>query len=159
MEASTVTCRTVQSSLSAYIDREVPPVELQQIRTHLSMCDACRTEESDLRCLKALLTGIPAPDPSPEFEARLIRSIHRPQFTPRTNYVRVAGPVVVFAGIAAVSMFAAMQVFAHPAQVASQQPRVISDVASSVRRDQVYEASATDPLFGAPVLTAADYGR
>lgn len=154
-----MTCRTVQANLSAYIDREVPPRELQEIRIHLAWCDQCQREESELRGLKALLNDVSAPEPSPDFEARLIMGIHRPYHRPRPNhFVAIGGPVLVFASVAAASMLVVLQ-FAS----AGERPQIAAsigrDLRSDVQRDQVYEAAANDPLYGAPLVTTADYAR
>ena len=152
-------CRTVQASLSAFIDREVPPSELQQIRAHLVNCQQCRQEETDLRYLKTLLNDVATPEPSPDFEARLMIGIHQPYRRNRPNYyVMVAGPVLMFAGVAAASMFVALQVVSSSER--TRPPVTIGrNITSDVQRDQVYEAAANDPLYGAPLVTTADYAR
>jgi anti-sigma factor RsiW len=154
-----VTCRTVQANLSAFIDREVPPAQLQQIRAHLAVCDYCRQEETDLRCLKALLNDVATPDPSPDFEARLMVGIHQPYRPSRPNYyVTIGGPILMFASVAAASMFVALQ-FASNAPPTQTVASIGRDVTSDVQRDQIYEAAANDPLYGAPLVTTADYAR
>jgi hypothetical protein len=55
-------------------------------------------------------------------------------------------------------MFAALQVL-YPRDSVGLHARSHGDLAIDVRRDQIYEASATDPLFGAPVITSVDYAR
>jgi anti-sigma factor RsiW len=159
MEALDVTCRTVQSNLSAFIDREVPPSELQQIRAHLVGCDNCRREEMELRSLKALLNDVSAPEPSPDFEARLMQGIHQPYRPIRPNYVvMIGGPVLMFAGVAAASMFVALQLASAPERYRAS-VSIGRNVTSDVQRDQVYEAATDGPLYGAPLVTTADYAR
>ena len=148
-------CKAVQASLSAFIDREVGPIELMQIRAHLADCAVCGREEQDLRCLKSLLSGIPTPEPDAAFEARLLSGIHRP--AERRMVVRGSrvGSVALYASVAAISMAVTLQYLAvghGPAEVAQQS----HDLSADVRRDQVWEAGASEPRYGAPVIMASD---
>jgi anti-sigma factor RsiW len=154
-----VNCRFVQERLSAFIDRELSNADHYLVRAHLASCDGCKAEETDLRHLKNLLTSVAVPEPSSDFEQRLVDSIHRNASPARFSPIRFAGPALVFASIAAISMVAALR-FAPITQADASQPVHASQtLASDVRRDQVYEATASDPLFGAPMVTAVDYGR
>jgi anti-sigma factor RsiW len=159
MEALSVNCKFVRESLSAYIDRELPSADFYAVRAHLSECFECHSEEQELRSLKNLLSAGAVPEPSSDFEERLLRSIHIAPLPARRDYTRTAGPVLVFASVAAASMFAVLHFISPPSANESGPVYIARDMASDVRRDQVYEAAASDPLFGAPMVTAADYGR
>lgn len=68
-------CKTALGMLSAYLDRELAPVERDAVRAHLADCDGCRTEERELRALKGVLLGVRAPEPAEDFERRLMSSL------------------------------------------------------------------------------------
>lgn len=66
--------------LSAYVDGELRPEEMQEVGAHLSGCAACREELARLRRLKHLLVHLPEVDPGPEvwagLRARLAGAAH-----------------------------------------------------------------------------------
>jgi len=66
--------RHVTEWLSAYHDGEVHGPQLQQVETHLEMCESCRSELAELRSLSALLKESPLPTgmtPTEQFIAQV----------------------------------------------------------------------------------------
>ena len=59
-----MTCATVTSSLSAYLDDALKVAEMRQVSAHLEECLACRQEFAQLRSVQAMVTSLgrhPAP--------------------------------------------------------------------------------------------------
>ena len=50
-----MTCKETQDLLSAYLDRQLTPADLSDVRLHLETCAACRAEEHSLLQLKEAL--------------------------------------------------------------------------------------------------------
>src|ERR1700722_19519541 len=81
-----------QDTLSAFIDRELPPVEQQGIEQHLSTCHACTLRVLSATQLKAATARAGHRfAPPPEALARLTASLHSqsqsksPQTQPKTK--------------------------------------------------------------------------
>jgi len=122
-------------------------------------CAVCSQEETELRCLKAVLCGMPTPEPIPDFERRLLVRVHACEAGAPPFKVVQFSSVVLVAGAAFAFTWMAVHAVAvgrHPS--VTVQGTVINPEAD-LRRDQVYEEAASEPMLGAPVLTAADYGR
>jgi len=147
-------CKTVESRLSAYIDRELGGDELLQIRAHLSSCKSCREEAEGLKALKMLLGSVQCPDPSEDLAQRLTASVLRERFdSPRTNFRASA---FMFAGIAACSMLVTLLLVNVGARHGISNPPVASSNAGGGSRPDA--SSGFDTLDqGSPLLSAANY--
>ena len=51
----------MRALLNAYLDGELHGTRLQEMKLHLSACEACRNELKELRLVSDLLTGRPRP--------------------------------------------------------------------------------------------------
>jgi anti-sigma factor RsiW len=147
-------CRTAQGQISAYLDRELAPNDLMNMRAHLAICENCQSELEALSSLKSMLTSISTPEPEAGFEGRLMRAVlqSRVEEPVRTPVFRFRAQLL-FAGVAACSMLATLGAISwlkgrvEPSSATSQ------SIAFEVRRDQIYAASA-DPSTGAPIGAA-----
>lgn len=142
-------CKNVQSQLSAYLDEELAGREMIEIRDHVSQCRDC---EEELRCvegLKRLLGNTAVPEPSQDFEDRLVSRVL--SATAKPAEVRKIS-FVALTGIAAASMLATLMLLnsmhgeARP--VADQRSNMPYDF---IQRDRAFDASS-DPLSGSPVV-------
>lgn len=70
-------CQTVETRLSAYIDRALARPTRQQLDTHLETCPECRDELTQLETAMAWVRGLPAIEPSPAFLQRVYERIER----------------------------------------------------------------------------------
>jgi anti-sigma factor RsiW len=149
-------CKAFQSRLSAYLDRELSGQELLQMRDHLARCEECRTEEAEIRTLKALLGNLPAPEPSADLADKLCATVLRERmversWTPRRSFFALAG-------VAACSMLATFIVLGlvsdRPADLASGPAP--EELAFEVQRDQVYSIGM-DATEGAPMISFTSY--
>jgi len=68
-------CKQVLLILDSYVDQELQPREMAIVREHLCECRECRMEERESRALKALLGHSDAPEPSVDFEDRLVAHV------------------------------------------------------------------------------------
>ena len=56
-----MTCKETQEYLSAYLDRQLTPADLSEVRLHLEACAACRAEEKSILALKETLRTVKMP--------------------------------------------------------------------------------------------------
>ncbi len=64
-------CRKVQSLISAYVDCELPGVEMLSIRQHLSECSECSFEYESLLRVKRVFGSMAPKTPSPALTERI----------------------------------------------------------------------------------------
>lgn len=150
-------CKTVQTHLSAYLDRELAGDQMLELRAHLNSCTDCREEEASLRSLKSLLGGLPIPDPSPDFEERLTLSLAsaRSVQTSTRNY---RTSVFLFAGVAAGAMAMTLSFLSNSSgQAAAAVARDKSITFEAQRYHEVYNRGAD--AYGGPIITANYDGR
>lgn len=69
----------LQHQLSAYLDGELSPEEMADVRRHLAGCEACAAELEGLRFTKRLLGRLESPTLPRDFAAGLWARIDRPE--------------------------------------------------------------------------------
>lgn len=149
-------CKSVQSQLSSYLDRELSNDEMYAIRAHLSECDGCRREEHELQTLKSLLGGMNAPEPPVGFDDRILRTIE----TGHKPHPHSARPALMFFTAVAVGALG-VAVALSPTSVRTQTEAENShsrDIQSAVARDQAYRESG-DPYGAGAVGIPTGYER
>lgn len=60
-EVGGLTCRDVLARLSAFVDGELPAVELERVQTHLRGCDNCERFGGEFGAVVAALRGLASP--------------------------------------------------------------------------------------------------
>lgn len=70
-----MSCRRVQSRLSAYLDGELPPAERVRVSDHLAGCARCAAEAASLRRTVRLMRTTGGFVPPPDLRARLDLSV------------------------------------------------------------------------------------
>jgi anti-sigma factor RsiW len=144
-------CNSVQTRLSAYLDRELSGNELLELRAHLAECRECRTEETELRNLKLMLGGLEAPQPSDDLCDRLCCAVLQEARKSEQRW-SWRKPLVTFASVAAVSMLATFFILS----VQAPKPALVKqDITSDVAANEAYNM-AVDP-YGAPVVSVSNY--
>jgi anti-sigma factor RsiW len=161
-------CNRIQSLLSAYADRELSGVEMFLVRQHIHECDCCQAEEAELRRVRAVLSSLEIPTPSPDFENRLLSAVFGGQPAPAERRRNRWS-----SGIAAVGLSAAAAVCfiygvrttprsANSHNPIAAPPSVTSSTGESasisLERDSAL-INSSDPLAGPQVALAASYGR
>jgi anti-sigma factor RsiW len=61
----------IAQQLSAYLDAELTPAEMEEVRLHLSECPPCQAELDGLRATKRVLGRLADPEMPPGFVAEL----------------------------------------------------------------------------------------
>jgi predicted anti-sigma-YlaC factor YlaD len=72
-------CRSVQKKLSAYQDRELEPIEQEQVKSHLLSCRDCREQFAELERVWKIVVEFEEIRPDPWFYRQLLRKIEEPR--------------------------------------------------------------------------------
>ena len=64
-------CERMETQCIAYLDGRATPLERHEVDEHLAVCPACRRRLEEFRGVWNILEEVPAPDPSPWFDARI----------------------------------------------------------------------------------------
>jgi anti-sigma factor RsiW len=146
-------CKTVQSHLSAYLDRELSGEEMLDIRAHLSECFVCCEEETELRSLKRLLGRLPAIEPSGDLEQRLLAVVGAAR-TGERKPGRQA-PFVLFAGVTACAMAITLAFLSKSHTTPAEATMQSQDIAFEAQR--IHDYTGGGDAYGAPIVSAASY--
>lgn len=87
----------IQHQLSAYLDGELPPGEMAEVRRHLDDCQTCREELDSLRATKQMLGHLAPPELPRDFAAGLWARIERPG---QRRWIWWPRPAVALAAVA-----------------------------------------------------------
>ncbi len=136
-------CKNAQLLLSAYLDSELTGSEMHRLRKHLSDCDCCRQEETELRTLKSILTDVPQVTPPDDFEERLCSLVFAQKRSDDEGWNR-SWPLV--SGVALITAALTLLVMNHLSDSVQTAPKQGNVVASELRRDQTTLAGA-NPIF------------
>ncbi len=99
-------CRVARRSLVAYLDKDLSPLRVEELETHLARCEGCRAELETLKITLNLLTEESAPVAPEDFLVNLLPRVRirleerqraRTQLLPRFAYVSAAVLVVLVA--------------------------------------------------------------
>lgn len=152
-------CKRVESQLSAFLDGELPGVEMLEIRRHLGRCGACAAEVDSLRALKDLLGGALEPAPGSEFESRLVAHVFTQRESKRIP-TRVAVPAAFLAtALAAAAIVWVLQGPQPDADPLSAGAEAGAQLDLDLQRDQAFYAG-TDPLrTSAPIVPTSYDGQ
>lgn len=78
-------CRKVQNLISAYVDCELPGVEMLAMRQHLSDCPECNSEFEALLRVKRAYGSLAPKTPSPVLAARILYVLDGPPHQPQKH--------------------------------------------------------------------------
>jgi anti-sigma factor RsiW len=149
-------CKNAQSLLSAYLDEELTGREMLDLRAHLGQCAQCSEELKCVQAVRRLLGGSPVPEPSADFEDRLVSSVlAATDLRPAAKKLSL----MTLTGIAAVSMLATMMLLNsmkhEPSAVADQNQDLPFEL---IQQDRAFGAS-TSPFTASPVVSRNFEGR
>jgi anti-sigma factor RsiW len=96
----------IQHDLSAYLDGELPPEEMADVRRHVAQCQACQDELEELRSTKKLLSRLAQPELPPDFARELWSRIE--QKPRQRRWMWLPRPAVALAAIALALVLAAV---------------------------------------------------
>jgi anti-sigma factor (TIGR02949 family) len=139
-----MSCNTVQSKLSAYVDGEMSGLEMQAIRKHVHQCDDCQALVDNLKSVQMVLRGLP---PTPEAPENLPDRISASIKSTRRSYFR-------FALVAAIPLLAFAVIFypRHTPNTTQDRDLVIH---RQLAKDQIFDAG-TDSTSGASLVHYAN---
>ena len=146
-------CKTAQHLLSAYLDAELTGSEMTRLRRHLSDCDCCRQEETELRTLKSLLTDVPVVEPPADFEERLCNLVFAQKRAESEGWNK-SWPLV--SGLALITAALTFFVLNHLSVDAPAQNRQGDVVARELHRDRTSLAGA-NPIMDSTTTMATGY--
>lgn len=151
-----MTCKAVQSLISAYLDEELSGRQMIALRRHLDDCPECAEELKCVESVKQLLGYEQIPAPSDGFEDRLVERV----LAAGAAKDRARVGWIALTGVAAASMLGAALVLnaLHGAQPAPPTSHSDEAMYRMVERDRAFSAS-TDPLVGSPVVPVTFGGR
>ena len=72
-------CRNIQKKLSAYQDKELEPLEQEEVRNHLLSCRSCREQYAELERVWLTLGEFEEIRPDPWFHRQVVRKIREPR--------------------------------------------------------------------------------
>ncbi|MFZ4506992.1 MAG: anti-sigma factor family protein [Fimbriimonas sp.] len=144
-------CNAVRPVLSSYVDDELVPAEMAKVREHLRTCEDCEIEARELARLKQMIGEVTIPDPSADFEERLLRAVNLAQ-------AEEPKPLVLnfwhYAAVAAAVMVMTLGGLQWRRQQLATAPR--EDITFEVQRDQMYSVGS-DATSGSMVVPV-NYG-
>ncbi len=135
-------CSSIEAMLSASLDGELTPDEARACAAHLEACDACRAQHAALVSARAVLRGVPPPQPPPDL----------------LPAIRAAADAEMLGEDAAIALLHAMPAPEPPPDLL---PAIRIAVAAQTRRDRATQAfwgrwrTALGVAAAAAVLLAA----
>lgn len=80
-------CRKVQNLISAYVDCELPGVEMLAVRHHLNECTECNSEYENLLTIKRAFGGLNPRVPNPGLADRIYFQLDQLSETPQEHFL------------------------------------------------------------------------
>ena len=142
-----MSCNTVQSKLSAYIDGEMSGAEMLLTRAHVNSCLQCQSELKSLQSVQMVLRGLPA---GPEPSLMLPSLIQQKVVVTKRNYVRLGLAVAV-----PVAALAAFSLTRSNTQSTHIQDRDLV-INRQLAKDQIFDAG-NDSTSGASLVHYTNY--
>lgn len=101
----TMDCERIEASLLAVVDGRATREQREQVEAHVAACGACALRMERMRAVWTELDRLPAPRPSPAFEARLRARIAAERARPRwlgwmVGNVRLVAAVAALVAVA-----------------------------------------------------------
>ena len=142
-------CELLQKDLFAYLEKELPPIQIQQLDHHISECDECNRILSEFRSMLALIEEQKLIEPRPFAETRIMQGIEsRLEKRQKSNsliIIRILKPAIMSFGAAAALLvgFFIGSDFAETRSAFSQN----NTMTEAVRTDLNVPEFMTDDLF------------
>lgn len=129
----------IERQLSAYLDGELAPAEMAEVRAHLADCDHCRAELEELRACKDLLARLRPIEPPPDLETSLLDGLSS---STRTSWFAWPRPAMALAAVALAGVLVAVPVVrVHRAHLRA------AEVSPDLFVRRAVESSAADPFM------------
>lgn len=148
-----MTCKQIESRLSAYVDQELSHVDSARVRAHLHDCAACNEVAAEMSRVKQLLAAIPEVEVPVGLEDRLQRAVFgEPVRAARRFRIAWAGSAAFVCAFAGAWMW--LQA-ADARDIDLRNQTAQSDF--NLARDQAYAAGG-DPFAGNTVILTSTHG-
>ena len=151
-------CKSIQSRISGYIDRELGTDEAMEVRNHLRDCEACRVEEVSLRKVKSLMQSFTSEEPSDDLADRILANVF---VKPKSEHadMKLARRRVTLAALAAGSLILFGGVYSYrSSQMREARMAKASGIELDIARDRMMLRDG-DLTSGAPIVSASYVGR
>ena len=136
-----MSCNSVKTKLSSYVDGEMSAAELQQVKRHVASCPDCYKQLEQFRGVRTSLRDLDAaPEAPSDLPDRVLRTIK----SSRTNYFKFA-----FA-LAVPVLLAAMIISSRTPKPISNSDRDLT-IKRQLAKDRIFDAG-TDPTSGASLV-------
>ena len=73
--------------LSAFLDGELPPQEMEAVRFHLTLCERCRRQLMVIQQTDQRMKAMPVIEPSRQFERNVWEKIHSMAEKPQNRFI------------------------------------------------------------------------
>ena len=148
-------CPEYTSERGAYLDAELDPAERTAFETHLRSCSDCRAALDAESWLAAQLDGLPAVEPSLQFEARFWARVATEREMAAPGWRRWLSPLRLATAGGSLAVVAAVLLFSEPRRPSSDEWAMIaSEDTFELMLDEDHEL-----LFELEVLEAWDGSR
>lgn len=128
-------CREIQDNLSAYMDRELTPVQEESIRTHLGVCEQCAVNYAELLKGWQLLDAWEDVMPSDRMSRKILESARTQRMAfPVRRVLSVAAALLLVFGITA---YYAGQKGGSMQDLAGRQPSVQTAAVGDISEDEI----------------------
>jgi anti-sigma factor RsiW len=142
-----MSCNTIQTKLSAYIDGEMSGSEMLLTRSHVNHCPRCQSELESLKSIQMVLRGLPVgPEPSPFLPSLMKQRV----VARKRNRLRLGFMVAV--PVAALAAFA----FIRPKAATNHVQDRDLVINRQLAKDQIYDAG-NDSTSGASLVHYTNY--
>lgn len=98
-------CEVLQKDLFAYVEKELPPIQIQHLYNHISECSECYRILAEFRSMIALMEEQKSIEPRPFAETRIMQGIEsrltKRQKSFSTVFGRILQPALLSVGVAA----------------------------------------------------------
>ena len=145
-----MSCNTVQTKLSAYLDGEMSGAEMLITRAHLNQCPQCQSELDGLKSVQAILRDLPL---GPEPSLLLPSMINQKLIATKRNYLRAVLMIAVPAFALAIFSFTRPNVSPRSGHSVQDRDIVIS---RQLAKDEIFDAG-NDSTSGASLVHYTNY--
>lgn len=120
-------CQSCMRNISAYIDEELSPSLMDEVKKHLAICSSCRAEHASHLAAMTTLASLIVPEPHRRLDADVLRLVSH---EPRSAGLRRLIPAPLYAAAIGlfIGVFLARGVVQQTAVVTIESDRVIMQI-------------------------------
>jgi anti-sigma factor RsiW len=96
-------CKLLHENVYAYVEKDLPPILMQQFDTHINACADCAALVGEFKSVMVLMEGQKSVEPKPFAETRILQAIEsrleKKQKSSSPVFARILQPAFVSMGI------------------------------------------------------------